>query len=251
MNTAGKITEKVKGDVALLPISLATTNDTGPYFPMKGYKRAAFWFSAAAMADTETVIAQIFEAKTAVGGSAAALTSAAATITSPVGAAEALLTASTIVDEDSVVTVTATRKDGTTSVQIYSCEDTTPDQSAGEFASGANDTAACVNLAATINALQGDDVLATASTTTVILSAAQPGNVKITISAAHATIVPSILEAVGYVEVDAAQMTALFTHLALKVTTSATIVVAGHLERMGEAGGNEQPGQLVAAAKVL
>jgi hypothetical protein len=240
MLTQGKITEHVKVDVGVEPISLATTNDTGGYHPMSGYKKAIFVFTAAAMAKTKTVVAQIMEATNAAAGSAAALASAAATIT-----------ANTIVDATSTVTLTATMPDGTTSVQLYVCEDTTPDIDAGEFASGANDTAACVELAAVINNMQGDYILATASGATVILTAAQPGDAVITITLEDSTIVASTLEAIGYVEIDAAQLTATFTHIALKLTTDATIVVGATLLRASKSRGKANPGQMVAAGTVL
>lgn len=242
MITSGKLTEHVKIDVAMEPISIASGNNTGAYHSMKGMKRAVFAFFAAAMADTKTVVAQVFEAKTAAAGSAQALTSAAATITSPAAMTKGLLTASTIVTTDSVVTINGT---------VFTCEDTTPDEDAGEFASGANDTAACVNLAAVINHLLGTTILATASTTTVILTSLEPGVTAITITAAHATIVPSALEVMGYVEIDAAQLTALYSHVALKLTTDATIVVGATLLRNGEGGGKAKPTQVVAASKVL
>jgi hypothetical protein len=251
METAGKISEHVKIDVALVSQSIASSNVTGAYHPMKGIKRALFEFKAAVMAKTKTVVAQVMEAKTAAGGSAAALTSAAATLTANTLATKALLTANTIVDGTSTVTITATLPDGTTQSQTFICEDTTPDASAGEFASGANDTEACVNLAAVINTLLGTWVLATASTTTVILTAAQPGEATISITLEDSTIVASTLEMIGYVEVDVSQMTALFTHLALKLTTDATIIVGATLVREGMTGGNEKPGQMVGAGTVL
>jgi hypothetical protein len=251
MLTQGKITEHVKVDVGVEPISLATTNDTGGYHPMSGYKKAIFVFTAAAMAKTKTVVAQIMEATNAAAGSAAALASAAATITANTLVTKALLTANTIVDATSTVTLTATMPDGTTSVQLYVCEDTTPDIDAGEFASGANDTAACVELAAVINNMQGDYILATASGATVILTAAQPGDAVITITLEDSTIVASTLEAIGYVEIDAAQLTATFTHIALKLTTDATIVVGATLLRASKSRGKANPGQMVAAGTVL
>lgn len=242
MITSGKLTEHVKIDVAMEPISLASTNNTGTYHSMKGLKRAVFCFFAAAIADTQTVVAAVFEAKTAAGGSAQALTSATATITSPAAMTKGLLTGNTIATASTVVTINGT---------VFTCEDTTPDEDAGEFASGANDTAACVELAAVINHLLGDTILATASTTTVILESKDPGKTTITITDAHGTIIPSALEVQGFVEIDAAQLTDEFTHVALKLTTDATIVCSGTLLRSGEGGGRAKPSQAVAASKVL
>ncbi len=220
--SSGKVIDQMQVDLAVLPKSLATTSETGAFFSMAGFGKAVFLFAAATIADTKTVVAQVRKAKTAAGGSADDLAGAALTITANTAVKKALLTANTIADEDSVVTI-----NGVT----FSCEDTTPDIDAGEFDSGANDTAACVNLAAAINHLLGDTLLAVPSTTTVILTAKEPGETTITIEDAHATIVPSTLEAQGKIEVDLADLEPDFTHLALKLTTDATIVVSATLLR--------------------
>lgn len=242
MHTSGKLSEHVKVDVALEPVSLASTNKTGGYHSLKGYKRALFAFKAATIAATKTVVAQVMKAQDAVGTAAAALTGATATITANASVTKALLTAATIVDGDSTVTVNGT---------VFTCEDTTPDIDSGEFASGADDTAAAANLAAAINHLLGTTLLASAAAGVVTLTAKEPGEAAITITAAHATIVPSTVEALGYVEVDAAQLGSGFTHAALKLTTDATIVVEGTLVREGLSAGNAAPTQQVAASKVL
>lgn len=251
MLTSGKLTENTKVDVALVSQSIASSNVTGAYHPAKGFKRIVVWFKAAVMAKTKTVVAQVMEAKTAAAGTAQALTSAVATLTANALVTKGLLTANTIVDATSTVILTATTRDGTTHAATFICEDTDPDIDAGEFASGANDTAACVELAAVINHLLGDWILATASTTTVILTAAQPGDAVITISAEDATIIASTLEMIGYVEVDASQLTALYTHLGVKLTTDATIIVGADMHREGMSGGNAQPGQTAGAGTVL
>lgn len=233
----GNLSERVKVDVAVLPKSLASTNETGAYFNLREFTKALFVFTAATIAATKTVVGQIMKATDGAGTGATALTGAAATITANAGVTKALLTAATIVDESSVVTI-----NGVT----YSCEDTTPSAAAGEFDSGADDTAACANLAAVINLLQGKDILATPSAGTVILTAKDPGKKTITITGAHSTIVPSTLEAIGFIEVDALDLGTGFTHAALKLTTDATIVVAGMVARSG---GSTQA-QQVAASKV-
>lgn len=241
MLTAGKIIEQVKADLALLPKSVATSNETGAYFSMKEYGKALFVFAAAAIAATKTVVAQVMKAADGVGTGATALTGATATITANTAVKKALLTGNTIADEDTVVTINGV---------VFSCEDTSPDIDAGEFASGANDTAACVELAAAINHLL-PDIKATPSTSTVILELREPGTGSITIEDAHSTIVPSTLEAEGYVEVDASQLGDGFSHVALKLTTDATIVVSGQVIRSGAGGGQPTPVPFVAAAKVL
>lgn len=242
MRTHGKLSDALKVDLAVLPKSVASGPETGAYFNLKDAgRKALFWFKAATMAATKTVVAQVMKAKDGVATGATALTGATATITANTNVKKALLTANTIADGDSVVTVNGT---------VFTCEDTTPDIDAGEFASGADDDAACVNLAAAINHLLGDTLVATASTSpaVVTLEVKEPGDATITVEDAHSTIVLSTLEAEGYVEIDASDLGDEYTHAALKLTTDATIVVAGVLIR-GD--GRFTPSHSVAASKEL
>jgi len=252
MNTHGKLNEKVKVDVGLDPQSLASGNDTGAYHSMDGYKRALFYFNAAAIAATKTVVAQIMEAKDGIATSAQALTSATATITANTKVTKGLYTANTVVDTNVVTVSIYDESDTLVSTQAYTCEDTTPDATAGEYASGANDAAAMVNLAAVINSLQGTYLYAVAgaSPDVVTLNIREPGKYTMTMTTI-ATLIASTLEAAGYVEVDAIQLSSTYTHVALKLTTDATIVVGGTLVREGLTRGNAQAGQAVAAGTVL
>jgi hypothetical protein len=220
--SSGKLYDQIQVDMAVLPVSLATTNSTGAYFSLAGFEKVLFEFYAATMAAAATVIGQVYQATSAAGAGSKVITAATSTITANAAAKKVLLTANTIVDETSTVTINGT---------VFTCEDTTPNAELGEFDSGANDTAACVNLAAVINHLLGATVLATPSTTTVILTAKDPGANSITVTGADSTIVVSTLEHQGHIEVDIADLDATFTHVALKLTTSATIVVAGALIR--------------------
>lgn len=219
----GRLIDKLGINIAVQPVSLATTNTTGAYFSMSGINKVVFKFFAAAMAKTKTVVGQVYQAKSAAGASAKTISGATATVTANTAVKKALLTANTIVDETSTVTINGT---------VFTCEDTTPDIDAGEFASGDSDTDACVNLAAAINHLLGDSVLATASTGTVILTEKEPGSTSgITVSDEDSTIVASTREAEGEIEVDLEDLDEDFTHLALKLTTDATIVVCGAIIR--------------------
>ena len=165
--SSGKLIDQVQVDMAVKPVSLATTNTTGAYFPMAGFGKAVFKIFAATMAATKTVIAQVYQAKNAAAGSAAVITAATKTLTANALVKKALLTGNTIVDETSTVTINDV---------VYNCEDTTPNIDAGEFISGNGDTEACVQLAAAINHLQGDTLLATPSGGTVILTKKEPGS---------------------------------------------------------------------------
>ncbi len=246
MQTAGNLSEHIKNDVGLRPVSLATTNATGQYYTMAEFKKALFTFFAAAIADTKTVVAQVMEAQDSAGTGGTALTGATATITSPVKATRANLAGNTIVNDTTTVTITATDEDGEETTFTFTAA-ATPDLDAGEFDAGASDTAACANLAATINHLFGDKLLGTGSTSNCIVTSKEPGKYTITLSDADSTIVPSILDAQGYIEVDASKLSDGFTHLALKITTDATIVVGACLTRSGGRFGEQQA---AAAARV-
>lgn len=230
-----RLSEKIKLDLGVLPISKATAAETGAYFTIDG--PALFVFQAAAMAATKTVIGQLLKATDALGTGSDTLTGAAATITANTNVTKALLTAATIADGDSTVTINGV---------VFTCEDTDPDIDAGEFASGANDDAACVNLAAAINHLLGETLVATAGTGIVTLTVKEKGEATITVVSGHATIVASTLEAMGYIEIEPADL-GEFTHAALRLTTDATIVVSAALLRLR----GYSPAQKVAAAKVL
>lgn len=246
-----KLNEMLKVDLAVDPQSLASSNDTGAYHSLAGYKRALFYFNAAAIADGQTVVAQIMEAQDNIGTGAAALTGATATITSPAKLTKGLFTASTIVDTDHVVVQIFDETGTSVSSQTYTAEDTTPDATAGEFATGADDDAAMVNLAVVVNSLQGTYLQAVAGTSICTLNVREPGKYTMTLTGHTTTVVASALEAAGYVEVDAAQLSSGFSHVACKLTTDATIVVGATLLREGLTGGQAIAGQAVAGYKVL
>lgn len=232
-----KISDKVKLDTALSPRSLASTNATGQYHPMKDYERAAFVFSAKDMADAKTVVAQVYQATDAEGTSAKVITNAAATITCPAGVTSATVTATAVTDGD-VITIND---------QVFTCEDTDPDIDEGQFDSGADDTAAMANLATAINHLL-PDLYATSSLGVLTVKARERGEATVTIADATGTMVPAALEAIGYIEIEPSflDLDGGFTHVALKLTTNATIVVAADLLRQG---GRYSPVQQVGASK--
>jgi hypothetical protein len=219
--TQGKLSDHVKIDCAVKAQSLASTNATGEYHPMKDRKSALFVINANAMANAATVVGQVYQAQDAAATGAKAITNAAATITATTKMTSALLTGNTIVDTTTVFTLNG---------QLFTCIDTDPDIDSGEYISGSTDTDACVQLAAAINHLL-PKLRAVASTSTVILTSREPGEEYITITGAHASIVPSGLTAVAYIEVDPASLDidGGFTHVALKLTTVGTIVVGAHL----------------------
>lgn len=251
MNGTSKLNEKLKVDVGLEPISLATTAGTGDYYSLDGYKRALFYVITAAMAATKTVIVQVMEATSNIGAGAQALTSAVATITANTLATKGLFTPSTIVTTDTCVIAIYDESGTLVSTQTYLAQDTTPVAADGEFDTGSTDTTAMTNLAVVANLLQGDYIYAVQSGATMIVHVREPGKYTMTLTGHTTTVVASTLEAACYVEVDVMQLTATYTHVAVRATTDDTIIVGGTLLREGLMGGQNRAGQAVAASKVL
>lgn len=232
-----KLEEQVKVDVGVTPTSLASTSKTGAFYAMAQWARALFVVEVAAVADTKTIVAQVRQATDGDGTDPKDITNAAVTITSPTKASEVTVTATTIIDED-LITINGT---------VFTCEDTTPDAALGQFDSGATDTDAIANLAAVVNSLL-PKVKATASTNVLTLRARAPGEQTITITDAESTMVPAVVKALAYIEVEHRFLDHNngFDHVAIKLTTDATIVAGATLVR---GHGRFSPEQFVAASK--
>ena len=235
------LSEKLKIDTALTSANLNGAG-TGEYFPLAKYGRALFMVEIGAMAAAATSGLQVMQATdAAAGGPAKVVTNNAATITANSHVAAALLTSGVIhVAGDTYVvnglTFTAAAADVPTT---------------RTYAIGANATDSTANLAAKINhaTLGVPGVLASANVGALTLTATEPGEVDITLSAgAGAVGVPSTLRAVGYVECDASFLDIAngFDHVAIRVTNSAAMLTGAVLVR-GDA--RYSPVQYVAASK--
>lgn len=222
MDTSHKLFEAAKIDVAVEPISLASTAKTGPFYNAAELRQLLFAFQAAAMADGKTVVAQVLQATDRDGTASKDITNAVATITATAAMTEATVTASTVVDGDAI----------TIGGVVFTAEDTTPDADLGEYDTGADDTAAMANLAVVVNKLL-PKVKATSAAAVLTLVASEPGEETITITDDAGTLTPAGLKANGFVEIkpDFLDHENGFTHVALKLTTDATIVVGATLVR--------------------
>ena len=236
-----RIIDSHKVDIALKPTSLATTNATGKYYSMAGFGRALFIFLAAAMAVGKTVIAQVMQAKDAAGTDAKVITAATATIT-----------ANTYVKEATVILATFTA--GNVIVingLTFTAHATVTTVANREFSISGNDTADGDELATCINdpTYGVPGVVASNAAGTVTIKAVEPGETTITVVGVATIGVAATVEADGAVEVQATDLDINngFTHVALKLTTDATIVVGASLTR-GQAG--ETPVQHLAAITV-
>lgn len=235
-----KVSDTLKIDVGLAPVSLASTNATSEYYPMANYRRALFLVNAAAMATGKTVVGQVYQASDASGTGAKVVTNAAVTITANTNVAAATVTLATMLAGSTVVI------NGLT----FTAHATTTTKSARQFSIAGNDTADGDELVSCINdATYGvPGVTASNNAGVVTLVATEPGEKAITVVGTAVTGVAATLRACAFVEVEAADMDSAngFDHLAIKVTTDATIVVGANLVRGAE---RYTPTQYVAASK--
>lgn len=221
-----KLYEEVKIDIGLAPVSLATTNATGEYFCLADYRKGLAVLQVAAMAATKTAKLEVYEATNAGAGSAQLLPSATVTITANALVASMTLTLATCLNTHTVVIngLTFTAHTDTTTVADR------------EFSISGNDTADAAELVICINDPTYGVPGCTASSAlgVVTLISTVPGAVVFTVTETGATITLATLHAQAYIELDALSLTANFTHVACKVTTDATIVVAAMLLRGGQ-----------------
>lgn len=218
------LSDVLKINTGFTPLSRTSGNSTDQYFPMDKYKRALFVVNCASVAASYAVVAQVMQATNAAAGSAKVITNAAATITANSKCSKVTLTLTSAAAAD-VVTINGLVFTGGTSTVLAT----------RTFKADGDNDADAVALAACINdATYGvPGVLATAGTATVVLTAIEPGEQYITIASPSGTIVPSTQIGTSFIEVDASMLDTAngFDHIALRLTTTSTVVVASTLIR--------------------
>lgn len=232
------LSERLKLDVALGPASLSGAN-TGQYFRLDGYRKGLFVVTIGAMVAAATSALQVMQATGADGGGPAkAVDNLTATITANTHVAVATLTLNNVQVGDTV----------TINGLTYTAA-AVADLPNRVFSQGGTDDVDAASLAAAINhATAGvPGVLAEANAAVVTLTAIEPGDRDITVTAGAATITPATVRAVAYLEVDASMLDVDddFTHVGLKVTNSAAMITGAVLVR---GFGRYTPVQYVAAA---
>ena len=167
-----KLYEGMKIDVGLEPISLATTNKTGPYYHLADYRKGLAVLGVAGMAKTKTVVMELYEATNAQAGSAQLLPSADVTITACVLASSISITLVTVLNTEDIVI------NGLTFTAHTNVEDKTIRQ----FDISGNDTADALSLANCINdpTYGCPGVLATPAANVLALTSDVPGAVLFT-----------------------------------------------------------------------
>jgi len=227
--------ETIRADAGLSPRSLATTNATGDWLPLTAYRGALAMLQVGAAATAVTAQLEILEAKDAAGTGAQAIAGATRTVTVPTKMQRATLTLATVLDGDSVTIngLTFTGK-------------AAPTAGTREFSQAGTDTADAAALAALVNdsTLGVPGVLAIAAA--AVVSLVGTGETAITITAPAATITPACVAAAAIVELDHFDLSAGYTHIAIKVTTVGTALVGVALLRGDPRDLVKHPGEVIA-----
>ncbi|MCM0760671.1 hypothetical protein M7775_19150 [Sporomusa sphaeroides DSM 2875] len=214
--------KRAKFDIGVAPQALNNTNATGAYFSMTYYRKVLAVLSAGAMAAGKTAKIELLQAKDANGTEAKALTGAEVTVTANTSIAAATLTLATVAAGNAItingLTFTA------------HATETTPEER--KFSIDGDDSADAAALAGLINhAIYGvPGIIAVANAAVITLTAIEKG---ITITDAAAAITPATVRAVAYVEADVSHLDINndYTHVAVKLTTTANTVAAATLIR--------------------
>jgi len=215
--------EDSKIDVGLVSQALNNTNITGKYHSMKEFRSALAVLSGGPMAVTKTTKIEILEAKNADAGSAQALTGAEATITANVKVTELSITLASVLNGEEIVIngLTFTGHTDTTDVTLR------------QFSIATSDTAAAVELCTCINdptyGVPGVDASSVGAVVTLVST--DPGATLLTVTSSDATFTIATTKAQAYVDIEGLVLTALFSHIAIKVTTTANSHVAAVLIR--------------------
>lgn len=204
--------EKAKIDIGLVSQALNNTNVTGKYHSMAEFRSALAVLNGGHMVKTKTAKLEIMEAKNAAAGSAQSLTDC--TITANEDVTELTILVATVLNGETIEIngLTFTGHTDTTTVADR------------EFAINGNDAADAAELAVCINdpTYGVPGVTATVATATLTLVSTVPGAVLISAVSSDATFTVVTTKAQAYVDLEGLALTALFTHIAIKVTVTDT-----------------------------
>jgi len=235
-----KLSDVLKVDVGLASMSRTSGSSTGAYYRMDTFRKALFIVNVAAMALTNTVIAQVYQATDAAAGSANVITKATATIAANTKVKAATITLATFTAANVVVI------NGLT----FTAHATVTTLANREFSISGDDTADAVELCKCINdATYGvPGVLASSALGVVTLTAIEPGDNYLTVVGVTTIGVAATLRADAFIEVNASDLDLAngFDHVAIMLTTNATLLVGSDLVR---GGARDTPTQYVAASE--
>ncbi|MBA7666105.1 hypothetical protein ES703_74182 [subsurface metagenome] len=241
------LSEAVKADIGLVSQALDNSNATGKYHSMKNTTRLLALLSGGAMLKTKTTKLELLQGIGAAGGSAKGVPTTVGQLATAEITALALSTELTIALAtflvDGIITING--------LDFTAHVDTTTVANR-EFKIDGNDTADGDELCVCINdpTYGVPGVTASNAAGTVTLVATEPGEKLITVSSVpdDGTVTKTTTKAQAFVELDISKMDLAnsFTHIAAKVTTTATSNVAVVFQRSQRF----TPIQQVAASKV-
>ena len=215
--------ETAKVDLGVVPQTVNNSNVTGRYYAAKEYRRALAVLQVGALAATKTAKIEVFEATDAAGTSAQLISGATATITANTAVTEMTAALATVLAADTI----------TINGVTFTAHATTTTAANREFSISGNDTADGDALVTCINdATYGvSGVTASNSSGTVTLKATDPGETTITASSVGGTITLATTQAEAYVEVDGLGLSATYTHVGCKITSTGNGIVGALLMR--------------------
>lgn len=236
----GRTSDDEKFDVGLVPTSLASTNATGKYYSMVGVDRAEFICQYGPVVTTGTVRIEILQATTVAGTGSAAIAKAD-TITNATEvthvAAVKQITLATFA-AGATITITAYKKNGTVVVpnypMVFTAQAGATDVTLRLFQVVGVDATDAAQLVVCLNDLTyGTTGIFWSATLGVVTGQAVDDltTFTITCSVDNATDVRTQPQGQMIVEVDRNALSSGFNWLAVKVTTTATIVCAVMLVR--------------------
>ena len=206
-----------KVDQALLAADIASTTSTSKYYNLQDHRIVAFPFKVNGMALTNTVVAQLVQATDAAGTGSKNVTGATCTITANSNVQGATVTLATFTAGSVIVIngLTFTGHASTTTVANR------------EFDISGTDTADAAELVTCINdeTYGVPGVTATSALGVVTLTPTDPGGESISVTGVATIGVAATTEAIGYLEIEANQLDTanLFNHVAVSLTTNATL----------------------------
>lgn len=206
------LSEQIKVDIALVG---ANQNGalTSRYFALKDYDKCLFVWLVGAMATAIASVATVQEAEDAAGTGTNLLAGKTATIAAHTGTVSATITCAAAIATDHVVinglTFTGVAGAAVIANRTFSID------------TGNNETA--ISLAAVINdnTYGVPGVTAVPVAAVVTLTVDEPGMTHLDITEHLITMVAADVLSLGYIEIDAHELTAAHTHVAFTITNSA------------------------------
>lgn len=213
-----KLFEAEKFDVGLVAQALDNSNVTGKYHNLAGYRSILAVLSCGAMVKAKTAILQLMQATNAEAGSAKVITVGTCTITANTLCTHLQVTLATVLNGETI----------TINGLLFTAHTDTTVLADRQFSIATGDTESATELCKCINdpTYGVPGILAESALGVVQLTSESPGETLITAVSTDATFTVVTVEAQSYVEIDPLTLDDTFTHLACKVTSTATGHVA-------------------------